>query len=88
MTAKEEREKSAHLRLNKIGRDDLAPVTVEECQSSAEGRQRNTPDDALGDDSPPAGLRLVDSLLEEVVEKEGFKILFALVGLGDVAEED
>ena len=48
------------LGLEDIGRDNLAPVTVQESKSRREGRSRNTPENGLGDDTPPAGLSPVN----------------------------
>lgn len=76
------------LRLDEVGRDDLAAVAVEEGEGSGESGERNTPDDALSNDTPPTRLSLVEGLVEEVVEQEGFETLVLGVGSGDVAEED
>jgi len=48
------------LSLEDIGRNDLAPVTVQECEGSRKGRSGDTPENGLSDDTPPAGLSLVD----------------------------
>jgi len=48
------------LSLEDIGRNDLAPVTVQEGESCREGRGGNTPENCLSDDAPPTGLSLVD----------------------------
>ena len=77
-----------HLALQQVGGQDLAAVTVEEREGSAEGRKGNAPDDGLGHDAPPAGLRLVDGLVEEVIEEQRLKVLGLLVCGGDVTEED
>ena len=42
----------------------------------------------MGDDATPAGLRLVNGLVEEVIEKKGFQVGGLLICLGDVTEED
>ena len=78
----------AHLCLNEIGGNNFAAVSVEERESGAERGERDTPDDALSNDTPPAGLCFVNGLIEEVVEQERFKILVLLVRGGDVTEED
>ena len=49
------------LSLEDIGRDDLAPITVQESKSCREGGSGDTPEDGLSDDAPPAGLSFVDS---------------------------
>jgi hypothetical protein len=49
------------LSLEDVGRNDFAPVTVQEGESRREGGSGNTPEDSLGDYTPPAGLCLVDS---------------------------
>jgi len=48
------------LSLEDIGRNDLAPVTVQEGKSCREGRGGNTPENGLSDDAPPTWLSLVD----------------------------
>lgn len=77
-----------YLRLEDVRRNDLRAVAVEEGKRSAERRSGDTPEDSLGDDSSPAGLRLVDGLVEEVIEQEGLEVGGLLVGLGDVVQED
>lgn len=49
-----------YLALDEVGGDDLAAVSIEECQSGAEGRRGDTPEDRLSDHAPPARLSLVD----------------------------
>lgn len=78
----------AYLGLEEVGGDDLAPVAVEECKRCAECGDGDTPDHRLRDDAPPAGLRLVDSLVEEVVEQQRLELVVLLVRSGDVTEED
>ena len=51
-----------YLTLEKVGGHDLATVAIEEGEGSAESGSRNTPEDGLCDDTPPAGLGGVDSL--------------------------
>lgn len=80
--------KVAYLCLEDVRGDDLTPVAVEERQSSAEGRRRDTPEDGLSDDASPAGLRLVDGLVEEVVEEQRLKVGRLRVGGGDVTKEN
>jgi hypothetical protein len=76
------------LGLEHVGREVLGAVAVVEGQSGAEGRGRDTPEGALGDDVAPAVLGSVDGIVEEVVEEEVLKVGVAAVGLGDVLEED
>ena len=45
--------------LEKVGRNNLAAVSIEEGESSAERGSRNAPENGLGDDTSPAGLGLV-----------------------------
>lgn len=77
-----------YLSLEEVGGNDLAPVAIEEGKRSAEGRDRDTPDHRLCDDAPPAGLRLVDGLVEEIVEQHRLELVVLLVGGGDVTKED
>ena len=76
------------LRLQQIGRQILRPDTIVERQGRAESGRRDPPEGALGDDVAPAGLRVVDSLVEEVVEEQVLEVRVGAVGLGDVLEED
>jgi len=48
------------LSLEDIGRNDLAPVTVQEGEGGRKCRSGDTPENGLSDDAPPAGLSLVD----------------------------
>ena len=66
----------------------LASVTVEERQGGGVGRDGDTPQGGLGDDSPPSGLSLLDGALEEVVEQQRFELGVLLECLGDVGQED
>ena len=66
----------------------LGSVTVEEGQCGGEGRNGNTPQSGLGDDSPPSGLSLLDGVLEEVIEQERLELRVLLECLGDVGQED
>jgi len=58
------------LSLDNVGRDDLAPVPVQEGESSRESRSGDAPENGLSDDTPPAGLCLADGVNEELVEEE------------------
>lgn len=77
-----------YLPLEDVRRDDLRAVSIEERKRSAERRGGDTPEDSLSDDSSPAGLSVVDSLLEEIVEQQGLELRSLLVRLGDVIQED
>ena len=79
---------AAHLRLEDVGGHDLAAVAVEERKSGREGGSRDTPEDGLRDDATPTRLRLVDGLVEEVVEEQRLEVAVLLVRSGDVAKED
>lgn len=48
------------LGLEDVGRNDLAPVTVQERKGRRESGSGDTPENGLSDDTPPAGLSLVD----------------------------
>ena len=74
--------------LEEVSGDNLAPVTIEEGKGSGESGGGDTPETSLGNDSPPAGLSLVNSLVEEVVEEQRLKVAVLLVRSGDVAKED
>ena len=82
------RRRDTHLGLEKVGGDDLAPVTIEEGKSGGERRGRDTPENSLGVDTPPTGLSLVDGLVEEVIEEQRFEVVVLLVRSGDIAQED
>ena len=49
------------LSLEDVGRDDLTPVTVQEGEGRRESRSRNTPENSLSDDTPPARVCQADS---------------------------
>lgn len=66
----------------------LSSVTVEEGQGGGEGRDGDTPQGGLGDDSPPSGLGVLDGVLEEVIEQQGLELGVLLEGLGDIGQED
>jgi hypothetical protein len=76
------------LSLQQVGGQVLGTVTVVEAERGAESRCGNTPEGALGDDVSPAGLSLVDSLVEEIVEEQVLKVGVGTVSLGDVLQED
>lgn len=76
------------LGLEQVGGQVLGAVAVEEAERSAEGRSGDTPEGTLGDDVPPAGLGLVDGLVEEVGEEEVLEVGVLAVSAGDVLQED
>ncbi len=76
------------LRLEQVGGQVLGTVTVEPRQSGGEGRGRYAEQRRLGDDIAPAGLRLVDGLVEEVVEEQVLEVCVGAVGGRDVLQED
>lgn len=80
--------RGTHLSLQDVGRDDLAPVAVEEGKGRAECWRGDTPDGGLSDDTPPARLSLVNSLVEEVVEQERLELGVGLICVCDITEED
>lgn len=76
------------LSLQQVGGQVLGAVTVEPRQGSGEGGSRDTKLGGLGDNLSPAGLGLVDGLVEEVVEQQVGQVGLLAVGRGDVLEED
>jgi hypothetical protein len=48
------------LGLEEVSRDDLAPVTIEEGQGSAEGGCWDTPENGLSNNTSPSGLGIAD----------------------------
>ena len=76
------------LGLEQVGGQVLGAVSVEPRQRGREGRGRDTQESRLGDDVTPAGLGLVDGLVEEVVEEQVLQVGVLAVGSGDVLEED
>jgi hypothetical protein len=76
------------LGLQKVGWQILGAVTVEPRQSGGEGWGWDTEESGLGDDVSPAGLGLVDSLVEEVAKEEVLEVVVLTVGGCDVLEED
>jgi hypothetical protein len=66
----------------------IGSVTVEEGQGGGEGRDGDTPQGGLSDNSPPSGLGLLDGVLEEVIEQQGLELGVLLESLGDVGQED
>ncbi|KAI6770536.1 hypothetical protein HG530_005165 [Fusarium avenaceum] len=76
------------LSLEEVGGEVLGAVTVEPRQSGGEGGSRDTKEGSLGNDVSPAGLSLVDGLVEEVVEEKVLELRLLTVGVGNVLEED
>jgi hypothetical protein len=76
------------LGLKKVGGQILGAVTVEEGESSAEGRSWNARLDTPCDNISPAILSLVNSLVEEVIEEQVLQVGLGTVSRGDVLQED
>lgn len=76
------------LRLQEVGGEVLCPVTVEPREGSREGRDRDTEEGGLRNDVSPAGLGLVDGLVEEVVEEQVLEVGVVAVSRSDVLQED
>ena len=76
------------LGLEHVGWEVLGSETVVEGERGGEGWCWDTPESTLGDDVTPAWLRLVDGLVEEVVEQQVLEVWVGAVGLGDVLEEN
>jgi hypothetical protein len=76
------------LGLEQVGREILGTVTIEPRESGGESRCWNTEKSSLGNDISPAGLGLVDSLVEEVIEEEILKVVVVTVSRSDVLQEN
>ena len=76
------------LRLQQVCRQVLGAVAVVEAECGAEGRGRDAPQRALADGVAPARLRLVDGLIEEIVEQQVLQVRVLAVRGRDVLEED
>ena len=76
------------LSLEQVGGQVLGAVSVVEAERGAEGRGRDTPQGALGDDVSPSRLSLLDGSVEELVEEQVLEIWVSAVCLGDVLQED
>ena len=76
------------LRLEQVGRQVLGAVAVEPGERGGEGRGRYAEECGLGDDVAPARLRLVDCLVEEVVEEQVLEVGVGAVRGRDVLQED
>ena len=76
------------LGLEQIGREILGSISVIERQRRAERRRGNTPQRTLSNDIPPTRLRIMNSLVKEVIKQEVLQIRVRAVRLCDVLEED
>jgi hypothetical protein len=74
--------------LEKIGREILGAVTVVPAERGTESGKWDTPHCTFADNIPPARLRLVDGLIEEIVEEQIFEIWVVTIGLRDILQED
>lgn len=75
------------LGLEQVGGQVLGAVTVEPRQRRRESGRRDTEKGGLGHDVSPAGLRLVDSLVEEVIEKQVLEFWVVTVSSCDILQE-
>jgi hypothetical protein len=75
------------LGLEEVGGEILGAVTIEPGQGGRETRGWDTEESCLGDNISPAGLSLVDSIVEELVEEKVLKVVVCTVGSGDVLQE-
>ena len=76
------------LGLQEVGRQILGSITVIEAKRGAECRCRDTPQCAFAYNVPPTWLRLVNCLVEEVVEQQVFKVGVFAIRSGNVLEEN
>lgn len=76
------------LSLDEVGGNNSGAVAVEEGESSAMGRDGDTPESRLGSDTTPSGLSLLNSVLEEGSKEERLEVWLVAVGIGDVGKED
>ena len=76
------------LSLQKVGREILGAVAIEEGQCSAECRSWDTSLDSESNHVTPAILSVMDCLVEEVVEEQVLQVGVLTVSRGDVLEED
>lgn len=76
------------LGLEQVGGQVLGAVTVEPRQGGGEAGGGDSEKGGLGDDVSPAGLSLVDSLVEEVVEEQVLQLGVVAVSSSDVLQED
>ena len=73
--------------LEEIGREILCTVAIIPAERSAEGRKRDTPYSTLADNVSPTWLRLVNGLVEEIIEEQVFEIWVVAVSLCDILQE-
>jgi hypothetical protein len=59
-----------------------------EAYSGGVGRDGDTPEGGLGNDAPPSGLSLGNSLQEEGAGEQVLELRVLAVGRGDVGKED
>ncbi len=76
------------LGLEEVGGQVLGTVTIEPRECSREGGCRDTEEGRLGNNISPARLRLVDGLVEEVIEQKVLKIVVLTIGRGDILQKD
>lgn len=76
------------LSLKKVGGQVLGAVAIVEGKRGGKGRCGDTPENGLGADVSPAGLSVVDSLVEEIIEEKVLEVGVGAESLGDVLEED
>ena len=81
------RAKVVTLRLDQIGGQTFATVTIVECQGCAKARQRYAEEHAVGYNFTPRRLTLVNFSSEELVDEEVFDGWILLESLLDLAEE-
>jgi hypothetical protein len=91
------------LALDKVGWENVTPVTIKEGQGSGKGWDRDTPESSLSNNTPPSGLCLVNgynsvsttspensiilTVLEKVVKEQTLQFWVLLIGYGDVVQE-
>jgi hypothetical protein len=76
------------LRLEQVCGQVLGAVTVKPAEGSAESWSWYTEKCSLGHDVSPAWLSLVDSLVEEVIEKKILKIRVFPISRRDILQEN
>ena len=76
------------LSLDEVGGEGLGSVTVEEGEGGGEGRDGDTPEGGLSNDSSPSWLGTSNSLGEEGAGEQVLELGVLSVGGGDVGKED
>lgn len=76
------------LGLEKVGGEILGAVAVEPRQGSGEAGGWDSEHRGLSNNVSPAGLGLVDGLVEEVIKQQVLELGVAAVGSSDVLQED